>query len=81
MSLTRVGYVGIVDGVHRLLTPKPHVQAFYWATSEWSAQQIEEAFRAYSEHLSSLVPSHGCFLDVASRLGLIGPIAEQCQHQ
>ncbi|RDX46786.1 Aldo/keto reductase [Lentinus brumalis] len=36
--------------------------AFYWATSEWSAQEIEEAFH------------------VASKLGLIAPIAEQCQH-
>jgi voltage-dependent potassium channel beta subunit len=36
--------------------------AFYWATSEWSAYQIEEAFH------------------VADKLGLVGPIAEQCQH-
>ncbi|KIJ53667.1 hypothetical protein M422DRAFT_58504 [Sphaerobolus stellatus SS14] len=36
--------------------------AFYWGTSEWSAQQIEEAYH------------------VASRLNLIAPIAEQCQH-
>lgn len=36
--------------------------AFYWGTSEWTAQQIEEAHH------------------VASRLGLIAPIAEQCQH-
>lgn len=36
--------------------------AFYWATSEWSALEIEEAHQ------------------VASRLGLIAPIAEQCQH-
>ncbi|KIJ53645.1 hypothetical protein M422DRAFT_25471 [Sphaerobolus stellatus SS14] len=36
--------------------------AFYWATSEWSAQQIEEAYH------------------VASKLNLIAPIAEQCQH-
>ncbi|KAI0756422.1 Aldo/keto reductase [Daedaleopsis nitida] len=36
--------------------------AFYWATSEWSAQEIEEAYH------------------VASKLGLIAPIAEQCQH-
>ncbi|KAF8515775.1 Aldo keto reductase [Hysterangium stoloniferum] len=36
--------------------------AFYWATSEWTAQQIEEAFH------------------VATRLNLIPPIAEQCQH-
>ncbi|TFK69049.1 Aldo/keto reductase [Pluteus cervinus] len=36
--------------------------ALYWATSEWSAQEIEEAHH------------------VASRLGLIAPIAEQCQH-
>ncbi|KZS98458.1 Aldo/keto reductase [Sistotremastrum niveocremeum HHB9708] len=37
-------------------------KAFYWATSEWSAREIEEA--------------HG----IAARLGLIAPIAEQCQH-
>ncbi|KAI0082324.1 Aldo/keto reductase [Panus rudis PR-1116 ss-1] len=36
--------------------------AFYWATSEWSAADIEEA-----HHL-------------ADKLGLIAPIAEQCQH-
>ncbi|KAI0714796.1 voltage-gated potassium channel beta-2 subunit [Earliella scabrosa] len=36
--------------------------AFYWATSEWSARDIEEAYH------------------VASKLGLIAPIAEQCQH-
>ncbi|KAJ7595986.1 voltage-gated potassium channel beta-2 subunit [Mycena floridula] len=36
--------------------------ALYWATSEWSAVQIEEAYH------------------VATRLNLIPPIAEQCQH-
>lgn len=36
--------------------------AFYWATSEWSAREIEEAFH------------------VAEKLNLMGPIAEQCQH-
>ncbi|TFK40821.1 voltage-gated potassium channel beta-2 subunit [Crucibulum laeve] len=36
--------------------------AFYWATSEWSAREIEEAHH------------------VATKLNLIGPIAEQCQH-
>ncbi|KAF5385117.1 hypothetical protein D9615_000899 [Tricholomella constricta] len=36
--------------------------AFYWATSEWSAREIEEAFH------------------VANKLNLMGPIAEQCQH-
>lgn len=36
--------------------------AFYWATSEWSAREIEEAFH------------------VADKLNLMGPIAEQCQH-
>jgi len=36
--------------------------AFYWGTSEWSAQRIEEAHH------------------VATRLNLIPPIAEQCQH-
>lgn len=36
--------------------------AFYWATSEWSAREIEEAYH------------------VADKLGLSGPVAEQCQH-
>ncbi|OCH95721.1 Aldo/keto reductase [Obba rivulosa] len=36
--------------------------AFYWATSEWSAREIEEAHHA------------------ATKFGLTGPIAEQCQH-
>ncbi|KAG6380551.1 NADP-dependent oxidoreductase domain-containing protein [Boletus reticuloceps] len=36
--------------------------AFYWATSEWSARDIEEAYH------------------VADKLGLVAPIAEQCQH-
>ncbi|TCD71136.1 hypothetical protein EIP91_012084 [Steccherinum ochraceum] len=36
--------------------------AYYWATSEWTALEIEEAHH------------------VATRLGLIAPIAEQCQH-
>ncbi|KAI0649001.1 Aldo/keto reductase [Trametes meyenii] len=36
--------------------------AFYWGTSEWSAQEIEEAHH------------------IAHKLGLIAPIAEQCQH-
>ncbi|KAF6748344.1 voltage-gated potassium channel beta-2 subunit [Ephemerocybe angulata] len=35
---------------------------FYWATSEWSARDIEEAHQ------------------VAGRLGMVGPVAEQCQH-
>lgn len=26
---------------------EPNVQTFYWATSEWSAREIEEAHRAY----------------------------------
>ncbi|KAJ8516029.1 hypothetical protein ONZ45_g6633 [Pleurotus djamor] len=36
--------------------------AFYWGTSEWDAEEIEEAYH------------------VADKLGLIAPIAEQCQH-
>jgi len=36
--------------------------ALYWATSEWSAREIEEAHH------------------IANKLGLISPIAEQCQH-
>lgn len=37
-------------------------KAHYWATSEWSAMELEEAFH------------------IADKLGLIGPIAEQAQH-
>lgn len=37
-------------------------QAFYWATSEWKASQIMEAFA------------------ICDRLGLIRPIADQCQY-
>ncbi|KAF8167231.1 voltage-gated potassium channel beta-2 subunit [Crassisporium funariophilum] len=36
--------------------------ALYWATSEWTAREIEEAHH------------------VATKLNLIAPIAEQCQH-
>jgi len=36
--------------------------AFYWATSEWDAREIDEAYA------------------IADKLGLIAPIAEQCQH-
>ncbi|KAG7100214.1 hypothetical protein E1B28_001989 [Marasmius oreades] len=36
--------------------------AFYWGTSEWTAQQLEEAYH------------------VANKLGLVGPVSEQCQH-
>ncbi|EKM84278.1 hypothetical protein AGABI1DRAFT_52152 [Agaricus bisporus var. burnettii JB137-S8] len=36
--------------------------AYYWATSEWTARDIEEAWH------------------IADKLGLVGPIAEQCQH-
>jgi hypothetical protein len=55
-------------------------QAFYWATSEWSAAQITEAFR-----MRSFVPELLQFLntlaDVAEKLNLIAPVAEQCRHQ
>ncbi|KAJ6545011.1 NADP-dependent oxidoreductase domain-containing protein [Mycena vulgaris] len=36
--------------------------AFYWGTSEWTAQEIEEAHH------------------IATKLNLIAPVAEQCQH-
>ncbi|KAF9072955.1 NADP-dependent oxidoreductase domain-containing protein [Rhodocollybia butyracea] len=36
--------------------------AMYWATSEWTAVEIEEAHH------------------VATKLGLIAPVADQCQH-
>lgn len=54
--------------------------AFYWGTSEWSAREIEEAYRA--QYLFSVLDSVShLHADVADRLGLQGPIAEQCQHQ
>ncbi|KAJ3843288.1 voltage-gated potassium channel beta-2 subunit [Lentinula raphanica] len=36
--------------------------ALYWGTSEWSAEEIEEAHH------------------IATKLGLIAPVADQCQH-
>lgn len=36
--------------------------AYYWGTSEWSLQEIDEAHQ------------------VAHRLGLVGPVVEQCQY-
>ncbi|KZT18492.1 Aldo/keto reductase [Neolentinus lepideus HHB14362 ss-1] len=36
--------------------------AYYWATSEWSARDLEEA------------------IQIADKLGLHKPVAEQCQH-
>lgn len=54
------------------------LQAFYWGTSEWTAQEIEEAYRGLSRLTPHSVSSR---LDVSTRLGLIAPIAEQVQHQ
>ena len=58
-----------------------NIQAFYWATSEWSAYQIEEAYRQYLllSVCSTIILTY--YSDVADKLGLVGPIAEQCQHQ
>lgn len=59
-------------------------QAFYWATSEWSARQIEEAYRelpSFYYTRASRSSDYSCTADVADKLGLVGPIAEQCQHQ
>jgi len=67
-----------------LLPTKNTLQAFYWGTSEWSAEQIEEAFREYifssSRPKSMILTIPYTFLDVAHTLGLIAPVAEQCQH-
>ena len=54
-------------------------QALYWATSEWSAQEIEEAHRMWS--IRSSYETADLDIDVANKLGLIAPIAEQCEHQ
>ncbi|KAJ8507696.1 hypothetical protein ONZ45_g9960 [Pleurotus djamor] len=62
--------------------------AFYWGTSEWDAEEIEEAYRAFSSLVrppklqSEDDADLFCplVLDVADKLGLIAPIAEQCQH-
>lgn len=57
-------------------------QAFYWGTSEWSAQEIEEAFRTWEDSQSSVHGGNSHDLpDVADKLNLIPPIAEQCLHQ
>lgn len=59
-------------------------QAYYWATSEWSAQQIEEAYRKSLGCMVTVVNrrlSRYQLVDVAAKLNLIPPIAEQCQHQ
>lgn len=49
----------IVRAFNRLIESD---KCFYWGTSEWSAQQIEEAYA------------------VSARLGLIPPVADQCQY-
>jgi len=55
-------------------------QALYWATSEWSAQEIEEAHRKFTLSYPG-VQLKTIFTDVANKLGLVGPIAEQCEHK
>jgi len=49
----------IVRGFNQIIE---NGQAFYWATSEWSADRIMEAFA------------------VCDRLGMIKPIADQCEY-
>ena len=57
------GWVGAISPTDVRRIDDGWRQALYWATSEWSARDIEEAHH------------------VATSLGLIGPVAEQCQHQ
>ena len=56
------------------------VKALYWGTSEWSAHEIEEAHRK-NNLSSSLFEGLNICADVASKLNLIAPIAEQCKHK
>jgi len=49
----------IVRGFNQIIE---NGQAFYWATSEWSADRIMEAFA------------------VCDRLGMIRPVADQCEY-
>jgi len=49
----------IVRGMNQLIATN---KTYYWGTSEWSAQQIQEAWACSKE------------------LGLIGPVADQCQY-
>ena len=56
-------------------------QAYYWATSEWTAREIEEAYSTWTVLTICRRSFKLAFLGVAARLNLIPPIAEQCQHQ
>ena len=60
--------------------PYTLAKALYWGTSEWTAREIEEAHRKanISHHRSEGSDIH---VDVATRLNLISPIAEQCRHK
>ena len=62
-----------------VVTRLTRIQALYWATSEWSAQEIEEAHRACLPKLHYQILTMGP--DVATKLNLIPPIAEQCKHK
>lgn len=56
--------------------------ALYWGTSAWPAQQIEEAHRTHHSipaHISCLPPPPPA--DIATKLNLIPPIAEQMLHK
>jgi len=61
------------------LSNKTFYQALYWATSEWSSREIEEAHR--KEPLQIYLTWTYELADVATKLGLIAPIAEQCEHK
>ena len=58
-------------------------QAFYWGTSEWSAYEIEHAHRKNAKKLCDILfdIDFGYPADVATRLGLIGPIVDQTRHK
>lgn len=82
MSLTRAGCVDTTVG-YRM---HPHVANLTFRPSTGlHPSGRQERSRKHTvrilQHVSGDLRSHGRLLDVASRLGLIGPIAEQCQHQ
>lgn len=51
-------------------------KAFYWATSEWSLEQIEEAHREFS--LACVwfdAEGFGCSAEIAEKYGLHAPVS------
>ncbi|KAF7288493.1 Aldo-ket-red domain-containing protein [Mycena indigotica] len=89
----QMDYVDVIFGAslryHRLVPMEEIVRAFnyvidqgwafYWGTSEWSAPRSRR--RIVSVYLSRDLPSLTRSTDVATRLNLIAPIAEQCKHK